>query len=183
MPAGLQGEDRVALESRLLYLAWRWYRITSGEAEDILQAALLAYLQVKDRYEKPEEHTVILVGIFRTKCREHLAKLARASRGLRALKQAARAGEADIPVIPPASSSEAGVLAEMVDDEDGRLILEALAQLRPKAREMFELIIDKGASRQDLIEHYGINKNTLDSRLRAYRTELRDILRSRGVRI
>jgi DNA-directed RNA polymerase specialized sigma24 family protein len=48
---------------------------------------------------------------------------------------------------------------------------------------MFRLIVDEGLSRQDLIRLYGLNANTLDSRLRAYREELREILGRRGVRI
>jgi RNA polymerase sigma factor (sigma-70 family) len=169
------------LEARLLYLAWRWYRIPSDTAEDIVQTALVTFIEVRERYPNPDEHSVILVGIFRNKCREYIARTMRAARGLRALRTAAQSGTATIPVLPAESTPDDGVLHELVNQEDGRLILGALSELRPKAREMFSLIIEKGATRQELIEHYKINKNTLDSRLHAYRNELREILSRRGL--
>ncbi len=179
----LGGEERADLEARLLYLAWRWYRIPSDTAEDIVQTAMMTFIEVCERYPNPDEHSVILVGIFRNKCREYIARTMRTARGLRALRTAAQSGTATIPVLPAESTPEDGVLHELVNREDGSLILSALSELRPKAREMFSLIVEKGATRQDLIDHYGINKNTLDSRLHAYRKELREILSKRGLDI
>jgi len=135
---------------------------------------------VAHRYPRQDEHRVILVGIFRNKCREHIAQSVRITRALNGLRAAAQSGEADVGVLAGASPEE-GVLHDLVSSESGRLILEAFRELRPKAREMFRLIVDEGYSRQDLIEHYQLNKNTLDSRLRAYREELREILGQRGI--
>jgi len=183
MPGILDAEERTRLSARLTYLAWRWYRIPNDVAEDIVQAALVTLIEVRDRYPREEEHQVILVGIFRNKCREHIDKVMRAARGLRALRAAAQSGDASIPVVPSEPTTEDGILDELVNREDGQIILEALGELRPHAREMFRLIIEEGCSRQELIERYGLNKNTLDSRLHAYRAEFREILTRRGVRI
>jgi len=181
--SGVTNGQRAELVARLLYLAWRWYRIPRDAAEDIAQSAILTYLQIADRYPATDEHPVILVGIFRNKCREHIAGSVRSQRQLRALRTAAESGKAEVAVVPSGTTDEDGVLSDLVQGEDGRLILEALAALQPKAREMFRLIIEEDYSRQELIEHYGINKNTLDSRLHAYRNQLREILADRGVQI
>ena len=135
------------------------------------------------RYPKRSEHRVILIGIFRNKCLEHMAGSRRDVRGMKGLRAAAWAGDADTPVAPRQMTASEGVLHDLVQGENGRLILEAIAQLRPKAREMFRLIVEKGYSRRDLIRHYGVKKSTLDSRLHAYRQELRAILDERGFKI
>ena len=179
----LDTDERERLGARLLYLAWRWYRIPNEVAEDIVQAAVVTFIEVRERYPREEEHQVILIGIFRNKCREHIDRVMRATRGLRALRAAARAGDSAVPVLPADSTAEDGILHELVNREDGQIILEALGELRPRAREMFRLIIEEGCSRQELIERYGLNKNTLDSRLHAYRAEFREILTRRGVRV
>ena len=56
-----------------------------------------------------------------------------------------------------------------------------LADLRPEAREMFRLLVKEEVGRKGLIEHYGLNKNTLDTRLHVFRRELKNLLRKRGL--
>ena len=72
---------------------------------------------------------------------------------------------------------------EEVQKEDAEAILGALAELLPEAREMFRLLVEEEVGRQGLIEEYGLNKNTLDTRLHVFRKELRDLLKKRGVAI
>lgn len=179
---GVVGSEEAArFQGRLRYFAWRRYRIPPQVAEDLVQAALLTYLEVRDRYPNPEEHPKILVGIFRNKCREHIDGHLRAERRLRALRAKAGSGDTGIPAVHVESATDDGVVGEIVRREELHLVLQALAELRPSAREMFRLIVEEGASRKDLIRRYGLNKNTLDSRLRAYRRELRTILAKRGI--
>ncbi len=179
----MNGQDRDAFEARLMYLAWRWYRIPSDVAEDVLQSALLTYLEVRDRYEDEKEHPVIMVGIFRNKCREYIAQSTRNAKGMRTLQEAAQGDSGQLSSVRPEGTPEDGVLHRLVEQEDGNIILRALSELRPKAREMLRLIAEEGVTRQELIERYGLNKNTLDSRLHAYRKELRNLLRRKGVAI
>ncbi len=171
----------LGIRARLQYFTWRWYRIKGETADDIVQSALLTYVQVRERYGGDEDRPDILLGILRNKCREHIDRRIRASRAFRSLRAAAEAGETAIPVVPSPSSGE-GVLGELIHREDGRIILETLAQVRPRAREMFRLLAE-GATRQDLLRRYRINKNTLDSRLHAYRGELRQKLLTAGVTV
>jgi RNA polymerase sigma factor (sigma-70 family) len=180
MPEVLAGADAARLRERLPYLAWRQYRIPQGTAEDLVQAAMVTYLQVRHRYPETEEHPRILVGIFRNKCREHIHAQIREERQRQLLAKLAEASEGRIAAVSTDVKGD-GVLEDLVRREDMGLIFEALSNLRPSAREMLRMIVEDGATRQDLIRHYGLNKNTLDSRLRAARQEVRAMLREKGV--
>jgi RNA polymerase sigma factor (sigma-70 family) len=173
----LERGDTARLEASLLYLARRQFRISKEVAEDLVQAALLTYLEVKHRYPRTEEHYRILVGIFRNKCREHIGRSVRAARGLESLRAAASARE---PVAPQSATPGDGVLQDLVDREDGRRILEALGSLRPQAREMFRLITEEKLTRKELMRRFDLNPNTLDSRLHTYRREFRTLLSRQG---
>ena len=59
--------------------------------------------------------------------------------------------------------------------------LTALADLRPESRELFRLMVEEEFDRKDMIRHFGLNKNTYDTRLRTARLELQDVLRKKGV--
>jgi RNA polymerase sigma factor (sigma-70 family) len=167
-------------QAGLIYLAKRQYRLPRDVAEDLVQAALVTYLEVRHRYPRSEEHLRILVGIFRNKCREHIGRSVRAARGLDALKSNALGGGGAQSAARMEPTLEDGVLHELVSREDGRLILQALARLRPQAREMFRLITEEGLDRKQLMTRFGLNANTLDSRLHTYRRELRGILDRQG---
>ncbi len=181
MTSFLESGERAKVEGRLLYLAWRRYRIPSYVAEDLVQSALVTFLEVKDRYPEEQDHARILVGIFRNKCREHVETCVRTERRSRAIRQAGGASWGRVLHAPDSASGDEGVLEELVRQEDASFLRRALSDLRPSAKEMFRLIVDEGASRKDLIERYGLNKNTLDSRLHTYRREFRQILSRRGI--
>ena len=181
MDRALEQAVTARLQERLLYLGWRKYRIPRDVCEDLFQAALLTYIEVRDRYPVLDEHPKILVGIFRNKCREHIDKHVRQEKKRRALHDSVRRGEVGTSVIAPNPSPDDGVVEDLVRREEETLIFEALAELRPEAREMFMLIVNEGISRKELIERYGLNKNTLDSRLHTYRKELRRLLARRGI--
>ena len=176
---GVLQNDGARLDDRLIYFARRWYGLTPSVAEDLVQSALLTMLEVRGRYPEAE-HPHVLLGIFRNKCREHIDRRVRAARRLRTLQAAVHEGSDAPPAVSVDAKAEEGVLDELVQRENGGLILEALAELRPKAREMFRLI-EEGVSREELSRRYGLNKNTLDSRLHTYRKELRTLLARRGV--
>lgn len=166
---------------RLLYLAWRWYGISREDAEDLVQAACGAFVEVEYRYPNPDEHPRILVGIYRNICRGYIRRGIQEARNRQRLKQEVEGGS--LAPLLRRTSSEDGVLHELVRQENGRLILEALGRARPPAREMFRLITEEGATRADLARHYHVNENTLDSRLHVYRMEVRRDLAGRGLQI
>lgn len=181
MDRALEKAVTARLQERLLYLGWRRYRIPRDVGEDVFQAALVTFIEVRGRYPNQDEHSRILVGIFRNKCREHIDRHVRQEKKRRALHDSVRRGDAGTSILSPNATPEDGVVDELMRREEECLILEALSELRPKAREMFRLIVEEGATRKELIERYGLNKNTLDSRLHTYRKELRALLQRRGI--
>jgi RNA polymerase sigma factor (sigma-70 family) len=180
MDGVLDGEETSRFQTGLVYLARRQFRLSRDIAEELVQSALVTYLEVRHRYPRTEEHLRILVGIFRNKCREHIGLSVRAARNLDGLRRATIDSAAGVTGKRAEAMLEAGVLSEIVNREDGRLILEALARLRPQAREMFRLITEEGLTRKALMQRFNLNANTLDSRLHAYRGELRKILQGQG---
>jgi RNA polymerase sigma factor (sigma-70 family) len=180
MDGVLEKGETARLHTSLVYLARRQYRIARDIAEDLVQAAMVTWLEVKHRYPRAEEHLRILVGIFRNKCREHIGRSVRTARGMESLRSNAISGGPAAATLRAAPATEDGVLSDIVNREDGRLILEALGNLRPQAREMFRLIAEEGLSRKELMERFSLNANTLDSRLHTYRRELRAILDRQG---
>jgi RNA polymerase sigma factor (sigma-70 family) len=174
----LEGTATGRLVSSLVYLARARFRIRAESSEDLVQSAILTFLEVRHRYPREDEHARILVGIFRNKCREHIERTVRSARGLEAVRAAAdsKRGPSD-----SRATLDDGVLRDLVHREEGGRILEALAHLRPQAREMFRLITEEGLTRRELMRRFGLNANTLDSRLHTYRRELREALAKRGV--
>lgn len=175
--------DADALErlgSKLVRLAWFRYRIPEVEAEDVLQNTFAAYLEVRDRYAVLAEHRAILVGIFRKKCLEHIERSVREKRRLHRYCSTADAVREN-PWLRPSSSGGSGVLDDLVRKETRGRILEAIAELQPRSRKLADLIGRDGLGRGELIELFELNKNTLDSRLHACRSQLRTLLGRRDV--
>lgn len=164
------------VERKLHFIARQRYRIPRQEADDLIQATIQTLLEVRHRYPRTDEHARIVVGIFRNKCREHIERAVRGTRRLDELKREIEAGTADLPTIRAARESEGGLVEDLIRREEAERILRALALLRPEAREMFRLITEFGFSRKQLIEHFGLNPATLDSRLHSYRNELKKTL-------
>ncbi len=178
----LETDEATQLRERFRYLAWRWYRIPPQEAADIVQAALVTFLEKRHRYPKQDEHMRILHGIFRNKCREHIDQAVRAGRHRKTLEAGLLAGTVSTPVAPKnGDTATEGVLDELVRSEDYCLILEALAELPEPAREMFRLLVHEGKSRAELIELFGVNKNTWDWRVHDARKRLRERFSREGL--
>ena len=171
------------MRRRLLDLAWFRYRIPLDHAEDVFQAAFTAFLEVRGSYGPMVDDCALLAGIFRNKCLEHIDRSVREKRRLRAY---CASGDAlrENPWIRPQAPAEVGsVVDQIVRDEDRRDIAEAIAQLRPLAKELVTLMDRDGLDRRALIERLKLNKNTLDSRLHSCRRELRTLLRRTGLSI
>lgn len=177
-------EDPGAIErlrGRLVQIAWFRYRIPESDAADVTQTAFLAYLEVRRRYPVAAEHGAILVGIFRKKCLEHIARSVREKRRLKRYCESPDAARQNPWIRPLHAARSPSVLDELAVRETGRQILEAIAGLRPGPRRIASLIAHEGYARQDLLSHFGLNANTLDSRLRSCRLQLRGLLRRSGI--
>ena len=68
---------------KMVYLAWRKYRISSENAEDIVQNAVATYCEVEGRYAAEDNQYAILVGIFYKKCLEFIDQARRESRQIK----------------------------------------------------------------------------------------------------
>jgi RNA polymerase sigma factor (sigma-70 family) len=166
---------------RLVYLAWRKYGISSEDAEDVVQNAVTTYCEVRARYAGEKNQYAILVGIFYKKCLEFIYRSKREQRQFRSYCSATNSRPG---ILRPSSGDvtrNIGVLSNLVSQEEGRMILAALAEVRPQARALFRPMIEEELERREMIRQLGVNKNTFDTRLRAARKELRELLRCKGV--
>lgn len=166
---------------KLLFLAWHKYRIQRGDAEDIAQNAVTTYCEVRERYAEEENQYGILLGIFNNKCLEFIDAAVRDKKRMERLSATPDARRTNPWLDPEGHGAPRSVIEDLVKKENGRLILAALAEMRPEAREMFDLLAKERVGRKGLIEKYGLNKNTVDSRLHVFRKELRSLLEGKGV--
>ena len=183
--ADQQGFTKVV--DKLVLMAWYRYRLPRNEAEDIAQTAVTTYLEVRERYAEEANQKAILIGIFRKKCLEFIDRSVRERHKLHTYGKRVELRLQRERLDPGtdhngrAIHNPQPVLERMIHDEDVDLILSALGELRPEAREMLTLLVIRDVGRKGLIEKYGLNENTLDSRLHVYRNELRAVLRRKGV--
>jgi RNA polymerase sigma factor (sigma-70 family) len=171
------------LRRRLLDMAWFRYRIPSDRGEDVVQAAIATYLEVRDSYRHVPDHGALLAGILRKKCLEHIDRSVRENRKFRAYCADGDVARENPWVRPESPAQGPSVVEQIVKDEERRQIVAALAALGPTAREIVTLMTREGLTRKELIERLRLNKNTLDSRLHACRRELRGLLRKVGVHL
>jgi RNA polymerase sigma factor (sigma-70 family) len=165
------------LRSKLLCLAWSRYRVRRETAEDIVQTAFTAYLEVRHRYTHVEDQRAIVSGIFRNKCLAHIDRSVREARRFRRYVATPDAARENPWIRPHAPAQSPSVLEEIVNRETRNGIVRAIARLSPSSRRLVAMLVFGRMSRQDLIRELGLNKNTLDSRLHACRGELRRLLR------
>ncbi len=169
------------LSKKLVHLAWFRYRIRTERAEDIIQTAFATFLAVRHRYEKVADHPAILVGIFRKKCLEHIDRSVREQRKLDKYCHTADAARENPWIRPGRAGQAPSVVDQLIDREERSQIVSAIEHLRPSSRELVSSIVDEDMGRKELIEHLGLNKNTVDSRLHVTRRELRELLKSREI--
>jgi RNA polymerase sigma-70 factor (ECF subfamily) len=170
-----------ALAARLVRHARSRYRIGPNEAEDLVQSSVTAYLEGNERYKSVPNQDALLFGIFRLKCLEHIDRSVREQRRMRRMISKPDVAREN-PWIRPSNAGESpSVLEGLIRDEERREIRLAVASLRPPSRWLVSLIIDDGATRQEMIAITGLNRNTLDSRLHNCRLELRKRLRERSL--
>jgi DNA-directed RNA polymerase specialized sigma24 family protein len=167
-----------ALQAKVAYMARVRYGIRPGDAPDIFHEAVATYLTVHGRYPPSDNHFGILVGIFHLKALEHIASRQRTDRVATRLVSHLRA---DRPDVARGEDPKGTVTDRIVRDEDATLIRKAIGSLAPDAREMLLALAEGRASRLELIEKHGLNRNTFDTRLRAIRLRLKKALESTGV--
>ncbi len=73
------------------------------------------------------------------------------------------------------------MIEQVIRREDGNKITDAIRELKPQARELFELLLEEDVGRRGLMERFRVRPNTIDSRLRSARLELRELLKAKGI--
>lgn len=164
------------LRGRLIWVAQKRYGIQPHDAEDALHNAMATYMEIGGRYPADENHGGIATGIFYKKCLEHIDRSAREQRKLQRAVGAARAGRnGSSAVVLDGEMRTPQPEEELMEAERSADVRAALAALSSEHRELVGHIAN-GASRQELIERYGVCKNTFDTRLRNLRLKLVDAL-------
>jgi RNA polymerase sigma factor (sigma-70 family) len=169
------------LAEKLRQLARFRYRIRPADADDVVQTTFATYLEVRHRYADAADQKAILVGIFRKKCLEYIDRSVREQRRLQRYCSTADAARENPWIKPSAPGRAPSVLEDLTHAEDRREILEVLDSLRPASRSLVDMMVHGNMGRAELIAHLGLNKNTLDSRLRTCRIELSNLLRRRAI--
>jgi RNA polymerase sigma factor (sigma-70 family) len=171
--------NRIA--QKLTQIAWFRYRIAVEEAQDVIQNAFVAFLEVRHRYEAVADHPAILIGVFRKKCLEHIDRSVREKRKISRYCSTTDAAREN-PWIRPKRAGEApSALEQVVKQEEREHIHGAIEDLKPAARSLISLMSEKDFDRQKVIDELKLNKNTVDSRIHVTRRELRRLLRKREI--
>ena len=119
--------------SQMLQLARVRYHIQANEAEDVVQNAFMAYLEVRHRYAADTNSHAILFGILFMKCLEHIDRAVREKRRLETYCVTPDAAR-ESPWLRPESVGDAtGAVGVLIRREDGRRIRQAVKRLRPKS--------------------------------------------------
>lgn len=177
----LSPEEVAALAATMVGVARRQYRLKPFDAEDAAQEAFVTFLQIRNRYPRTAEHPAILVGILKKKCLEHIGAVARDNRRLARYCAKPDAARENAWIRPRLAGTAPSAIDDVVRAEARALTLDAIRNLKPAARKLTRLITWHDFDRKELIERLELNKNTLDSRLRACRTQLRHLLDRRGL--
>jgi DNA-directed RNA polymerase specialized sigma24 family protein len=166
------------LRAKLVHLAMR-RGLRAADAEDVAQSSLAAYLEVRGRYDRDQNHAAILFGILQNKCLEFFD---RARREKEALARCASipdvAREHPLIVLDGKTGASAGALEEILSREAGQQILEALAKLPEAMRQTILRLAEVG--RAGVVARSGENKNTVDTRIHVARQRFRKLLVQRG---
>lgn len=175
----LRDERRMAaLLAKVTYMARTRYGIRAQDAEDIFHESVVTYLQIHDRYPARDNHFGILVGVFQRKSLEFIGASQRKDRVAERLLARLRA---DRPDLARGEDPQGDVTERVIRDEDAQLIRDAIEALSPESRELVLALAEGRATRLEMIESLGVNRNTFDTRLRTVRLRLRRALESLGV--
>ncbi len=170
------------LREKLVTIARYRYALQTTDALDAFQDAVVTWMEIRDRYSREKEPLKVFLGVFHKKC---LELIDRQSRERKKLKQPGKLPEAPNGrrLGSALCGSEPSTLSTILQREEGRQILQALAGLDPEAREVFRLLAEEDVPRHELIAMLNLNANTVDTRLRKFRRELRNVLKKLGVYI
>ena len=156
----LFAEDRVAL---LRYV--RRFLPSREDSEDIVQEAFLRTCEHAKEVVEPRAFAFTVARNLATDSRRH-TRLAKTDT-LGDLSQS--------PVVASGPSLEGEVLA----DEEGRLLREAVDQLSPQCRAVFQLRVFQGCSYKEIAERLGLAPKTVENHIGRAIRETHEYLRRR----
>ena len=167
-----------ALIAKVCFLARARYGILPQDAEDIFNESVLTYLAIHERYPPGDNHFGLLVGVFHKKSLEFLDSRDRQGRVAR--RFVARL-QAERPDVARGEDPSGAAVDRVLREEDAALIRGAIATLSEDARELLLALAEGRMTRLEMIQALGINRNTFDTRLRAVRMRLKQVLAESGV--
>ncbi len=153
-------EDRPAL---LRYV--RRFLGNREDSEDIVQEALLRTCEHAQEIAEPRAFAFTVARNLAANSRRH-TRLAKTD-SLGDLSQSV--------VVPSGTSLEGEVLAE----EEGRLLREAVELLSPQCRATFQLRVFQGCSHREIAQRLGITPKTVENHLSRALRETHEYLRKR----
>jgi RNA polymerase sigma-70 factor, ECF subfamily len=156
----LFAEDRPAL---LRYV--RRFLGSREDSEDIVQEALLRTCEQAQEIAEPRAFAFTVARNLAANSRRH-TRLAKTD----TLGDLSQSG-----VVPSGTSLEGEVLAE----EEGRLLREAVEQLSPQCRATFQLRVFQGCSHKEIAQRLGIAPKTVENHLSRALRETHEYLRKR----
>ena len=177
--SALADETRASgLISKVCFLARARYGILPQDAEDIFNESVLTYLAIHERYPPGDNHFGLLVGVFHKKSLEFLDSRDRQGRVAR--RFVARL-QAERPEVARGEDPSGAAVDRVLREEDAALIRGAISTLSDDARELLLALAEGRMTRLEMIQALGINRNTFDTRLRAVRLRLKQVLAESGV--
>ncbi len=156
----LFADDRAAL---LRYV--RRFLPSREDSEDIVQEAFLRTCEHAEEVVEPRAFAFTVARNLATDSRRH-TRLAK-TETLGDLSQS--------PVVASGSSVEGQALA----DEEGRMLREAVAQLSPQCRAVFQLRVFEGCSYKEIAARLGLAPKTVENHIGRAIRETHEYLRRR----
>ena len=153
-------EDRAAL---LRYV--RRFLPSREDSEDIVQEAFLRTCEHAQEVVEPRAFAFTVARNLATDSRRHT----------RLAKTDALGDLSQSPVVASSHSLEGEVLAE----EEGRLLREAVDQLSPQCRAVFQLRMFQGCSYKEIAERLGLAPKTVENHIGRALRETHEFLRKR----
>lgn len=157
--------------------------------EDLISEACLKYLEIvsadPERFDhsEPRSSLKIIYGIFQKRCQVISGRQLSHGWQQRKLKRLVKRLRETVPHRLQGLVIDESVLDAIVRIEEATAVRAALTELSTEAHALLLMLAEQEVTRLKLIEILRVNRNTFDTRLRALRRKLKQLLREHGVEV
>jgi DNA-directed RNA polymerase specialized sigma24 family protein len=134
-------------------------------------------------HSTPRSSLKIIYGIFRRRCQVISKRELSHDRQRRKFRRIMERLRETAPHRLQGLVIDESVLDAIVRIEEADAVRAALAELSTEAHALLLMLAEQEVTRLKLIEILGVNRNTFDTRLRALRRKLKQLLREHGVEV